>query len=78
MLKKSGRRKCIKAIQEAVHFTSCKQYNKMIIDETTENKHDTNFPKPITPQTFFSLISGRSFPETLKKNHAVSKHIPEF
>lgn len=45
MVKKSGRR-------FDVHFTSCKQYNKMIIDETTENKHDTDFPKPIAPQTF--------------------------
>lgn len=66
----------MKAIKEAVHFTSCKQYNKMIIDETNENKHDTNFPKPITPQTFFSLISGRSFLENLKKNHGPIKRYP--
>lgn len=54
---KSGRRKCMKAIKEdemheSYHFTSCKQYNKMIMDETTENKHDTNLPKLITPHTF--------------------------
>lgn len=57
MLQKSGRHKFMKAVKEdemheSYHFTSCKQYNKMIIDETTENKHDTNFPKPITPHTF--------------------------